>query len=539
MNPTLVMSRAYVSLMALLSWLPLVARADATNGPVVALGFTNTPIGETSLEVIEGGVLFVHDTSAGGGVSVELGEAGSGVFLFPLTGYLYGGETMIGRAYGRVNGVTNQFISSVQGIHNGNGTATVTVDFSAVGATRSSVFVDGYLIGQVTNSVVSVVVDGYGYDSQANPWSRLPDGSAGAVVQLATGGSFALPTDAPPPEPNAVLQGVTTTPGSGAGWGTRLFVRPDDPTNSVEHVARVEVTSTGLGSFCLTDARLEVFHLRHKALGTATLSPIGGLLAVGNLNSNLNDGVFVELPVVSSFNMEFLPIELPGTNTTLLFSGFGTSSNAHGTAVGTTRIDNRNGFVQISAELGIAPQTTEIEVRSNGVKVGSATVWSADAAVDLSGTPRLTGCTVLAKTMDTLPGFSVRVDRPTTFDVAWGGSFVGDEVRFLAPEPIFFESLESCVMVALELPSFTITNESTTVAPGPVLSLRRSAQGLTLSWPDPNHNHFIESTIDLADGFGGSAFELAFTNNHCQVMLNPTEVGPQFFRLRRLNRSDD
>jgi len=173
------------------------------------------------------------------------------------------------------------------------------------------------------------------------------------------------------------------------------------------------------------------------------------------------------------------------------------------------------------------------------VMVGSATVWSADAVVDLSGNPRITGCTVLAKTMDTLPGFSVRVDRPTTFDVAWGGSFVGDEVRFLAPEPIFFESLESCVMVALELPSFTITNESTTVAPGPVLSLTRSAHGLTLSWPDPNHNHFIESTVDLADGFGGGAFDPTYTNNHCQVMLNPTEAGPQFFRLRRLDPSND
>ena len=49
-------------------------------------------------------------------------------------------------------------------------------------------------------------------------------------------------------------------PGGHAGYGTRFFVRPDDPTNSVEHATRMEVTSTGLGSFCLTDARLEVFH---------------------------------------------------------------------------------------------------------------------------------------------------------------------------------------------------------------------------------------------------------------------------------------
>jgi hypothetical protein len=189
--------------------------------------------------------------------------------------------------------------------------------------------------------------------------------------------------------------------------------------------------------------------------------------------------------------------------------------------------------------MGIAPVTTEIQVLSNGVLVGTATVWSASAIVDLSGTPRITGCTVLAKTMDTLPGFSVRVDRPTTFGVAWGGFLVGDEVRFLAPEPIFFESLENCVMVALDLPSFTITNESTTMEPGPVLSITRSINGLTLSWPDPNHNHWIEATVDLADGFGAGTFDQNYTNNHCQVTLNPTEAGPQFFRLRRSDPSND
>ena len=121
---------------ALALWLPIAASAEPTNGPLVALGLTNTPIGNATLEIIEGGVLFVGNTEGGSGVSVQLGEADSGVFLYPLTGDLYEGDLMEGKAYGRVNGVADQFISSVLGIHSGSSSVTVTVDFSALGASR-------------------------------------------------------------------------------------------------------------------------------------------------------------------------------------------------------------------------------------------------------------------------------------------------------------------------------------------------------------------------------------------------------------------
>src|SRR5262245_20396235 len=78
---------------------PAFLRADPTNGPLAALGLTNVPLGASTLEVVEGGVLFVHD-SEGGGVSVQLGEADSGVFLYPLAGDAYEGYYMRGNAYG-------------------------------------------------------------------------------------------------------------------------------------------------------------------------------------------------------------------------------------------------------------------------------------------------------------------------------------------------------------------------------------------------------------------------------------------------------
>src|SRR5437867_4325214 len=214
-------SSGAIALLAL--WLPILASAEPTNGPLVALGFTNTPIAEvTTLEVIEGGVLFVGNTADGAGVSVQLGEADSGVFLFPLTGYIYVGDTLKGKAYGSLNGATNQFISSVLGSHTGNASVEVVVDFAALGATRLSVFAGSRLVGRITNSIAAIEVRGPGYGCRANPWWRLPDGSFGALVELEGIGTWN--TEPPLTE-------------EGGFESSCIFVRPDDPTNSVQFVS--------------------------------------------------------------------------------------------------------------------------------------------------------------------------------------------------------------------------------------------------------------------------------------------------------------
>ena len=527
LTPAFTRAGRTIGAMAMLAaWLPIAAPAEPTNGPLTALGLFTVPIGSTTtLEVIDGGVLFVGNTEDGAGVSVQLGEADSGIFLYPLTGDLYGGDAMEGKAYGRVNGATNQFISSVHGIHNGDSSATVTVDFTPLGASRLSVFVGTRLLGRISNSIASVWVQGNGYGCRANPWWRLPDGSFGALVEVPGAGSWmSIPA----------IEGEETVAGN------CVFIRPDDPTNTVEFVSRVDVTSYSLGSFCLTDARLGVFHQRHKALGQATLHATGGQLTLRNFVSvsNIEDGVFVELLGVSSFNADLLPLELTGTNATILISGFGTSLLRPFTALGTARIENHNGLVQIGVEMGVAPQTTELRVLSSGVLVGSVTLNSA-ATINLSGNPRITGCALFAKTLETLPGFAVRVDRPTTFTASSGETLVGDEVRMLASEPVFFDSLESFVMVASELPSFTITGERTSMAPTPELTIARSTNGVALSWPDPNRSYFVEAATALTDGFAALPDEPAFAANHCRLTMGGQTNSHRFFRLRRHMRSTD
>jgi hypothetical protein len=316
--------------------------------------------------------------------------------------------------------------------------------------------------------------------------------------------------------------------------GTCLFIRPDNPTNTVEFVSRVDVTSYSLGSFCLTDARLGVFHQRHKALGQATLHAAGGQLTLRNFvsTSNIEDGVFVELPGVSTFNADLLPLELSGTNSTLLISGFGTSLLQPYSDLGTARIDNHNGVLQIGVELGATPQM-EIQVRSGGVPVGSVTVSSNAAVVSLSGNPRIIGCGLLGRTMATPPGIAVRVDRSITFTAPNGETFVGDEVRMLASESVFFDSIESFVMVASEIPSFTIIGESASVEPPPELAIARLANGVALSWPDPNRSYYVEAAAALADGFVALPIEPAFANNRCRLAVSNRSSDYQFFRLRR------
>jgi hypothetical protein len=113
----------------------------------------------------------------------------------------------------------------------------------------------------------------------------------------------------------------------------------------------------------------------------------------------------------------------------------------------------------------------------------------------------------------------------------------GDEVRLLLPEPVYFDSFESFVMFAGELPSFTITSESQTFEVPPELNITRSTNGIILSWPNPNLLYFLEVSFELGDGFGGIQVEQAFADNHSYVTLG-SQDDHRFFRLRRIGSSD-
>ena len=68
---------------ALAVLLQTTTRAGPTNGLLLALGLTNSPIGEATLEIINDGVLHVGNTAGGQGVSVALADG-----FVPMDGQL-------------------------------------------------------------------------------------------------------------------------------------------------------------------------------------------------------------------------------------------------------------------------------------------------------------------------------------------------------------------------------------------------------------------------------------------------------------------
>ena len=75
------------------------------------------------------------------GVSIFLGEADGGVFAYPdTTDHPEGGDYMLARAYGRLNGVPDQLLCTVRGRKilqaGGEGIYPVSVDFSPLGASN-------------------------------------------------------------------------------------------------------------------------------------------------------------------------------------------------------------------------------------------------------------------------------------------------------------------------------------------------------------------------------------------------------------------
>src|SRR5688572_1174701 len=95
--------------------LGLLAPVHLMAQPVVALGLTNTPLGQATLYDYD--YLFVQGLSEEGndGVSVHLGEADSGMWFWPATGPVVEGNFMRAEAFGRLNGTNDLRLAIVQG----------------------------------------------------------------------------------------------------------------------------------------------------------------------------------------------------------------------------------------------------------------------------------------------------------------------------------------------------------------------------------------------------------------------------------------
>ena len=142
----------------LLSLIGLPSVAVATGNTIIAFGLTNAPLGEAQI-TIQGDTILVSSPGYGSwdlaaqspvpagaagigqfapgefGVSIQLGEADSGIWAYPYhNGYFNDGAFLIGEAFGEVDGQPDQPVCALLARRESEGNHSVQADFSMIGA---------------------------------------------------------------------------------------------------------------------------------------------------------------------------------------------------------------------------------------------------------------------------------------------------------------------------------------------------------------------------------------------------------------------
>jgi hypothetical protein len=127
-------------------------------------GLTNVTIGSAIYgSNYYGENIFYNLTNANDGVSIHLGEADSGVFVYPVTdGDPPPGSFMAGEVYGSVNGEMDRLICKMRCHEEQDGIHPVQIDFSPLGATQFTyhAFYHGRLVARSRPQPGSMVAFG-------------------------------------------------------------------------------------------------------------------------------------------------------------------------------------------------------------------------------------------------------------------------------------------------------------------------------------------------------------------------------------------
>jgi len=524
------------------AWVALPSHATDS---ITNYGLLHTPLGQGVLSVYGSSVVDNLGTNGGDGVSIWLGESDSGIFFSPgVVNDPEPSDFLHAEVYGQLNGVTNQLLCTVRGWNVGGSEYSASVDFSPLGGNSLTLvaFAGSQLVGTVTNVDMDdgfwVGSDGWGNPlRRVAPFWRMPDGSVGALFE------FLWPT---------------WFGSSGFPTADRYFVRIENPTNVLGFVSRIDVTSqdvpqydgemdtnyygTGVIGFSLGDIRLGMFNRPHFTFGSNFLQAASGRLTTVSDTETLAE-IAVELDRNTAFRADLLPIDLSAEGARMTVTGVGNAAGVVGSELGVMRVETTNENLRISAQFSIAPRFAQIVVLSGGIPVGTNGVTREEVWVTTAGLQRVIGSGLLARTLTSLPGFTVRLDATTTFSTSAGNRFEGDEVHLLASAPAHFESLDTFVLTTVGLPSFTIVGESSAPFTLPLLSVARSGTNAVFSWPDPNEIFLLERVFVLsspADGEWppeGGVFETvtntpSFANDFRSLRLPIDSTPHRFFRLR-------
>lgn len=538
------MKRTALALQVCLAAFVLVVLPSRATDSITNFGLLHTPLGQGLVSVDSSTVVSNLGTNGGDGVSIFLGESDSGILFGPsVMSDPEPSDFLHAEVYGQLNGVTNQLLCTVRGWNVEWSEYSTSVDFSPLGGNSLTLvaFAGGQLVGTIANVDMDdgfrVGSDGWGNPlRRVAPFWRMPDGSIGALFE------FLWPT----------WFGTTDFPAA-----DRYFIRVENPTNAAGFVSRMDITSqdlpqiygepetnnygSGVIGFSLWDVRLGMFHRPHFTFGPSLLQAAGGRLTTVSDAGALAE-IAVELDRNTAFQADLLPIDLSAEGSRMTVTGVGNAAGVVGSELGFMRVEATNENLRISAQFSIAPRFAQIVVLAGGIPVGTNGVTREEVWVTTAGLQRVIGSGLLARTLTSLPGFTVRLDATTTFLTPTGNRFDGDEVHLLASDPAHFESLDTFVLTTAGLPSFTIVGESSAPFTLPLVRVARSSTNVVFSWPDPNEIFLLERVFVLsspADGWPpeGGVFETvtntpSFANDFRSLRLPIDSTTHRFFRLR-------
>ena len=451
-------------------WLCQAMLASGAQQPLVMFGLTNKPIGSAALEV-RGNDMLVRGYATDGlglagtrptgpplglegayGVSVQLGHADAGLFVYPYTyGEPYQGSFLVGKAIGQVDGQENQVISVLAASKQDYGIYWALADFSAIGAyqLRYELYEGDRLVSAVTNAIDGIVIyTQYEYSPRGNPFWRLPDGGIAAVIEFSGVWGVRFPGQS---EESPTL------------GGDRIVVRPLDAQGEVGLISRVEVTAGGaLTEFVVSDERVGTFQHAHKALGQSLLNASPGQLTITSLApaSGGEIGVLVELEEPRAFSVDLAPLVLSSNGAAIIAGAVGSFDHAGSEFLGYIGVRQTNGTREVFGDLTFFDGGVSLSVYRDGCQSAATDSPTLTPSVGLAGAPRVVGFGATADTGNRRPGFSVRFESATTFTLPDGTQVNGDELRFRATGPVAVNRLQAFSLLGSNLPAIDILGES-------------------------------------------------------------------------------
>jgi hypothetical protein len=513
----------------------LIAQAQNDDCPptprsVVACGLTNSIFGEALITAIDNGGPSVEEAGPSGsdGISIHLGQADSGVFIYPYAGG-WGDYSeswfLLGTAYGRLNGQSNVPLAKMRGTKPYYETYPVDVDFTPLQPESLTFLVwsNGFLVADVTNPgpVGGITVhSASSLGHRVNPFWRAADGSVGALIEFTEVGAESIP---------AIISGPF-----GDAVGNLVFIRANAPSNTADYVSRFDIViGGGLIGFSSADERPGVFGRPHRVLGMALIEPAIGRLQLTRMAQAYpgeSYGAMAELRGDRQLNFGLEPLVLSNASAQFSFSLDG--------SVGLQLTSTTNVIAVNSFFNGFdGNQRLNVGVYRQGVLQGTllATNWQPMGWIEVPDTndwPRLIGCGGRSETNSDI-AVSFSLDRVVTLVGVDGTELHGDHFRIATGTnaQTYFAAFSSAVLTAIDVPSFAITSEDATFRPPP-LSIAREGAEYLVSWPSRNLPLVLESSPVLGQTFTVVDAEVRFQDGRHRVALPAAEQGSRFFRLK-------